>query len=91
MSSPSRKKLGLHNTSKEKLSSARDQRVQCPYDKEHAGERTEQKVDVMVEQKKMFFGATEMFSAPVIKKLSCHATEMVQCQYMSCSDAGSSQ
>lgn len=65
--------------------------MQYPYHKEHAGERTEQKVDVMVEQKKMFLGAIEMFSVPVNKKLFCHATEMIQCQYMSCNDVGFSQ
>lgn len=65
--------------------------MQYPYHKEHAGERTEQKVDVMVEQKKMFFGVSEMFSVPVKKKLSWHVTEMVQRQHMSCSDVGFSQ
>lgn len=55
--------------------------MQYPYHKEHAGERTEQKVDVMVEQNKMFWGGgIEMFSGPVNKKLSRRATEVRVCR-----------
>lgn len=52
------------------------------------------RVNMMVEgkeEKKLFWGAIKIFSIQVIKKLSCKATQLAHCQYLSCSEMGFSQ